>query len=187
MAEMRDYYATPSSLRLRVLRAFERLVPEVFAGSKYVTLDMASSPIWSDDFDRFLQSKATVFSFFLTDAAGQRLGLDALQNVFRWLADDMSGLLDDAPLEARRDLATRLHIGQPVMLGRDGSGPAVLRLALGGVMVSRVAQDPAWGERFDDRVHWVEDRLVSLKRKLEVITANYPTLLHREQTRPAAA
>jgi hypothetical protein len=107
--------------------------------------------------------------------------------VFRWLDKDMSGLLDDAPTEARRDLATRIHIGQPVMLGRDSAGPAVLRLALGGVMVSRVAQDPAWGERFDDRVHWVEDRLVSLKRKLEVITANYPVLLHREQSRPAAA
>jgi hypothetical protein len=177
IAEMREYYGTPSQLRLRVLRAFEHLAPEILSSSSHVELEVSSPPILADDFERVLQSKATVFSFSLLDTDGARLDADALRRVWRWLNVDVSALLPSGSESARRSLAPCLHTGQPVALTQNDTGPAVLRVAIGGVLVTQVAQDPDWGTRFEDRLLRLEDAIDSLRRKLETILRHYPTLI----------
>ena len=173
IAEMREYYSTPSALRLRVLRAFEHLAPEILSSSRCIDVESSCAPILSDDFDRVLQSKATVFSFSILGADGVRLDFEALREVWRWLNVDMSDALSEAPKSERHLLTPSLHTGQPVVLTRDSTGPAVLRCAIGGVMVAQVAQDPDWGTRFEDRLVRLENALQSLKLKVETIARNH--------------
>jgi hypothetical protein len=174
VAEMREYYSTPSQLRLRVLRAFEHLAPEILSSSPNIQVETSSPPILSDDFDRVLQSKATVFSFSLRDADGRRFDAESLRRVWHWLNIDACDLLPDGSASERRTMAACLHTGQPVVLTQDAAGPAVLRIAIGGVLVTQVAQDPDWGTRFEDRLLRLEDAIESLKLKLETIARCYP-------------
>lgn len=176
VAEMREYYGTPSELRLRVLRAFEYLAPGILSSSPHVEVEASSPPILSDDFDRVLQSKATVFSFSLRDADGRRFDVESLREVWRWLNFDASALLPDTMPGERRTLVPCLHTGQPVVLTEESAGPAVLRIAIGGVQVTRVAQDPDWGTRFEDRLARLENAIYSLKLKLETIARYYPMM-----------
>ena len=74
-------------------------------------------------------------------------------------------------------MTVRYHLGQPVDLGRNGKGPAILRIALGGTLVSNVAQDMAYGLRFEDRLDWMERNLVGARDKLAAITENFDRLL----------
>lgn len=178
VAEMREYYATPSQLRLEILRAFERMVPELFQ-SEWLVLDPIE-PIIDEDFDRLLESKTTVFPFAIRCFPSDTLGRTKaeLAHVYRWLNDDCSNLGTGLVAHERRDLARKFHIGQPVALAEDTeNGPAILRVALGGVQITRVAQDQSLGGTFASRLHWLEDQLIALRRKLEVIAANFDTLL----------
>ena len=177
IAEMREYYGTPSQLRLRVLRAFEHLAPEILSTSPHIELEAFSPPILADDFDRVLQSKATVFSFSLRNDDGVRFDVEALRRVWRWLNEDASALLPDAPDSARRSLTPCIHTGQPVVLTSDPTGPAILRVAIGGVLVTQVAQDPDWGTRFEDRLLRLESAIEALELKLETIVRYYSTMV----------
>lgn len=177
IAEMREYYNTPSKIRLQVLREFERAVPEILDNSSSILLGNTVSPVLSEKFDRVLQSKTTVFSFSVTLSSGLRLDTDALRTVWRWLNDDISNLLPNGSTERRRILAPRLHLGQPVTLCKSRTAPAVLRIALGGVLLSSVAHDPTWGQTYQDRVARLHDKIIELKRKLDVIAAHYDELV----------
>lgn len=176
IADMREYYGTPSGLRLRVLRAFEHLAPRILAASPCIAVEPTCAPILSDDFDRVLQSKATVFSFSINDADGRRFDAEALGHIWRWLNVDASALAADAPEIDRRLLAPSVHTGQPVVLTRDSTGPALLRCAIGGVLVSQVAQDPDWGARFEDRLAALENAIRSLTLKIETLARYYPCM-----------
>lgn len=177
IAEVREYYSTPSKLRLQVLRAFERGVPEVLNCSSSISLETTVEPVLSDEFERVLQSKTTVFPFSVTLSNGSRLDTNALKTVWRWLSDDISHFLPRGPTEQRRSLAPQFHLGQPVTLATGAAAPAVLRIALGGVLLSSVAHDLEWGRTYHDRVERLNDRIIELKRKLEVIAAHYDDLL----------
>lgn len=177
IAEMREYYLTPSSLRLQVLRAFEAQAERVLGGAPNLLLESRGAGPADDNARRFLQSKATVFCFAVLDANSEPRQMADLRCVHRWMREDISSLLQDADVEERRALTVRYHLGQPVDLGRNGKGPAILRIALGGTLVSNVAQDMAYGLRFEDRLDWMERNLVGARDKLAAITENFDRLL----------
>jgi hypothetical protein len=190
IAEIRNYYLIPSNLRLNVLRAFEEILPKVFGTSSYIQLIQNGSPIIDDHIDRFLQSKTTVFSFALSKGArdGSVLNFQQLRDVFRWVNFDISSLLPTAAPEIRRSLAPRHHIGQPVLLGsNDLSSQSVLRVALGGVLVARIASDIHYGATLERRIDWLEDQLISLKRKIETVTRQFDEIKRAEEPREVAA
>lgn len=177
IAEIRDYYSTPSRLRFQVLRAFESAVPDILGDSPTITLDEISEPVVGDDIERLLQSKKTVFPFFVKHHDGTLMNYDELRKLWQWLNTDLSSTLGNNVSSAvRRDLAPRLHIGQPVRLGVEKNSPAVLRVALGGVLLTHIAQDPEWGETYEDREGSMADRLVALKRKIEAISEHFSVL-----------
>lgn len=190
LAEIRNYYLTPSNLRLTVLRAFEDILPKVFGPSSHIQLMQGGSRLIDDHDDRFLQSKTTVFSFALRKGARGPilLNLQQLRDVFRWVNFDVSGFLPAAAPETRRSLAPRHHIGQPVLIGVDDlSGPSVLRVALGGVLTARIAADIGCGATLEDRINWLEDQLISLKRKIETVTGHFDEIKGAEKSREIAA
>lgn len=178
IGEMRDYYAVPSVLRLRVLREFERLVPVVFSGSPVIQLDAVSPPIISDDYERLLQSKATVFSFRVWDQQRQRFfSVTELRSIFEWMDADLSYRLTQTSTEARRALAATLQIGQPVRLGGSVQDDvAVLRIANGGVLISAVAENVQLGAVLGQRLGWMEDQLLKAKRKIETCADHFAEL-----------
>ena len=173
LAEMREYYGTPSQLRLRVLRAFEHLAPRILSSSACIDVEPTSAPILSDDFARVLQSKATVFSFSVKGPDGRRFDAEALREIWCWLNEDVSDRLGEAPERERLALAASVHTGQPVAVTRESTGPALLRCAIGGVLVAEVAQDPDWGARLEDRLAGLESAIESLKLKIEIIARHH--------------
>lgn len=189
LSEIRDYYATPSQLRLRVLRTFEALVPEIISGSPFIDFDTVDPLVISDDTERLLESKTTVFPFTVKrpDSDHGHYNKAELTRIYHWLNDDCSALAGELDPTDRRDLAPKFHIGQPVAIGRDSSdGPAVLRIALGGVLLSEIAQNLARGDTIEQRFEWLEDQLIAFRRKLEVLAANYPVLAAEESSRQGA-
>ena len=183
LAEIRNYYSTPSSLRLKVLRAFETIFPTVFGSSPYIQIQQDATPVLDDRAERFLQSKTTVFSFSLrrNPYGSACLNHQQLSDIFRWLNFDISDHLPDAGPEIRRSLAPRHHIGQPVAIGGAGpSGASVLRIAIGSVLIAKIASDIRCGLLLEQRVNWLEDQLISLKRKIETLTAYYPEIRKSE-------
>lgn len=185
LAEIRNYYLTPSNLRLTVLRAFEDILPKVFSSSSYIQLIQNGPHIIDDHVDRFLQSKTTVFSFGLKKDVHDPtlLSLGQLRDVFRWVNFDISGFLPAAAPEIRRSLAPRHHIGQPVLIGSNGcSGQSVLRVALGGVLIARIAADTCYGPTLEHRINWLEDHLISLKRKIETVASHFDEIKRAEKS-----
>lgn len=177
VAEIRDYYSTPSKLRFQVLRSFESAVPDIFRDSDTLELDEISEPIIGDDVERLLQSKKTVFPFFVNHQNGRRMNYDELRLVWEWLNRDLSKTAGQSlPAALRRDLAPLLHIGQPVRLGNDIDSPAILRVALGGVLLTQIAQDLSWGDTYESREGRMIDRLIALKRKIEAIATHFDIL-----------
>jgi hypothetical protein len=65
-------------------------------------------------------------------------------------------------------MSRQFHLGQPVDLGPAGS---VLRVALGGELITRVAMDPSLGESLDERLEWLHEQLYSLRQKIECLAA----------------
>lgn len=181
LAEIREYYATPSRLRLQVLRAFEHAVPDVLGSSSCIRMDEISEPVLGDEVERLLQSKTTVFSFFVLRRNGEALGYEALRKIWRWLNLDMSAYADAAKTSSSsRDLAPCMQIGQPVRLGSGDGAAAVLRVALGGALLTHVAQDPNWGGTYEQREARMIDSLILLKRKIEAIVNHFDHLVEQE-------
>jgi hypothetical protein len=113
-----------------------------------------------------LESKTTVFGFWVTPpGARQPLGKAELKQMHAELATDLAAThrsLDPAIV------SREFHLGQPVDLGPAGS---VLRVALGGELITRVATDARLGEALDDRLDWFGDQLVGLREKIECLAS----------------
>jgi hypothetical protein len=166
LAEIDAYYKVPSDARLRVLRFFEAEVPRIFGGSGVIRLLPVFAPVYDDTAERLLESKTTVFGFWVTPPGAQRsLGKADLKWMHAELTTDCSRKYPGMePTIMRREY----HLGQPVDLGPGG---AVLRVALGGELITRVATDRTLDESLDDRLAWLHSQLMGLRQKIECLAA----------------
>ena len=73
----------------------------------------------------------------------------------------------------REVLSRQFHIGQPVDLGRAGS---ILRVAIGGPLITRVATDLTIGASFADRLTWLRRQIYALRRKIECLAMRYAAI-----------
>jgi hypothetical protein len=166
IAEIEAYYQVPNDARLRVLRFFETEVPRIFGESERIRMLPVFPPIYDDFAERLLESKTTVFGFWVTPPGTQRsLGKAELRQMHVDLATDVAA--KHASLDPRI-VGREYHVGQPVDLGAAG---CVLRVALGGCLITRVATDTSIGDSLDDRLRWLERQLTGLRQKVECLAA----------------
>jgi hypothetical protein len=166
LAEIEAYYEAPDEARLRVLRFFETEAPRIIGDSDVIRLLPVFPPLYDDTSKRLLESKTTVFGFWVTPPGMEKpLDKAELKRIHEELAIEMSdtGLLLD--LEST---SGTFHIGQPVELGQAG---CVLRVALGGELITRIAAEPALGATLDDRLEWLRQQLFGLRQKIEMLAA----------------
>jgi hypothetical protein len=96
--------------------------------------------------------------------------LTTLRHLHAWLYRDCSGLVPAVAQADRQALASRYHVGQPIILGTAGDTPIVgLRLALGAPLVLRLATDTTIGGNLQDRLGWLDNQLQALHRKIDVL------------------
>ena len=181
LAEIATYYKADPHARLQVLRHFESELPRILTASPYITLLDESEPLHSNEAERLLESKRTVFSFAVSDDNGRRLGITELKSLVNLLNKDMS---DAWPLTLNTEeklLSSKcFHIGQPVIIGDESySDPlSVVRVALGGRLISDVATGalPLEGDSLEARLDWMSRQLHDLRRKIDLI-ARHATVL----------
>ena len=175
-AQIDAYYGVPGHARLRVLRVFEAEAPRILGASKIIRLLPTFPPLLNNTEERLLQSKTTVFGFWVTPP-GRAMPLNKaeLWELHAELNTDRSVTNDGSH---RRILEPMYHVGQPVDLGRAGH---VLRVALGGELIVRVAIDESLGQSFEQRLAWLGGQLTGLRRKIECLVD------HRFAAEPVAA
>lgn len=178
LAEIIRYYHTPSQLRYEVMYWFRKLAPKALDKSKYITLiGEDESEKYTDE--RLLQSNTTVFFFTLGDE--ELFNKDQLYDVFKWLNYDLSEALEHLPLMERKGLEYKFQIGQPVTLMKNEHEEiSVLRVAIGGVMISDFAIDLKYGRTLNQRMTFMEHQLEFLTNKLNIITENFEQLSHSD-------
>lgn len=176
IAEMDAYYHVPSELRLQVLRFFERELPKIFGRSNVLRLLPVFPPLYDDSSHRLLESKTTVFGFWVTPP-GARSPLDKAE--LKRLHFDLASTDPVSRSNSEREILSRqFHVGQPVDLGRAGS---ILRVAIGGPLITRVATDLTIGKSFDARLDWLHKQIHALRRKIECLaTSRMPVLATNE-------
>jgi hypothetical protein len=168
IAEIEAYYNVPNDARLRVLRFFESEVPQVFGASHCIRLLPVFPPLYDDASDRLLESKTTVFSFWVTPPGRRNsLGKSELKRLHAELAADVSAIYCNTDSIICRE---KYHIGQPVDLGQAG---CVLRVALGGTLITRVSTDTSIGESLDARLDWLGNQLRGLRQKIECLATTF--------------
>ncbi len=168
IAEMAAYYRVPSDLRLRVLRFFEVEVPQILGGSSVIRLLPVFPPMYDDSSHRLLESKTTVFGFWVASpGAHQPLGKAGLKQLHFDLATDLS---NEWGRSEREIMSQLFHLGQPVDLGQAGS---ILRVALGGELITRVATETSIGQSFDARLDWLREQLWALRKKIECLAMRH--------------
>jgi hypothetical protein len=166
LAEIEAYYDVPDSARLRVLRFFESEVPRVLGGGEIIRLLPIFPPVYDDMAERLLESKTTVFGFWVTPPGARRpLGKAELKQMHADLASDLE--MAHPGLDALT-MSREFHLGQPVDLGPAG---CVLRVALGGELITRVATDTTLGQSLDARLNWLRDQLIGLRSKVECLAS----------------
>jgi selenocysteine lyase/cysteine desulfurase len=166
LAEIEAYYDAPNDARLRVLRYFEAEAPRILGDSKIIRLLPVFPPVYDDTAERLLESKTTVFGFWVTPPGDHRpLGKTDLKQMHAELTTDCSTRY---PALDRAIMRRQYHLGQPVDLGSAGS---VLRVALGGELITRVATDTRLGKSLPDRLAWLGNELVGLRQKIECLAA----------------
>jgi hypothetical protein len=166
LAEIEAYYKAPDEARLRVLRFFEAEAPRILGESDVIRLLPVFPPVYDDTSERLLESKTTVFGFWVTPPGTQRpLDKTELKRIHEELTIDLSstGLMIDLEIMSRM-----FHIGQPVELGQAG---CVLRIALGGELITRVATNAALGGNLDERLEWLRRQLLGLRQKIECLAS----------------
>ena len=164
LAEIDAYYAAPSNARLAVLRSFEAEAPRILAESDCIRLLPVFPPVYDDTAERLLESKTTVFGFWVTPPnRRQPLGKQELKRLHAELTTDLGG---DQPDGHGEILARKYHVGQPVDLGPAG---CVLRVALGGELITRVATDYRLGAKLSARLDWLGEQLHGLREKIEFL------------------
>jgi hypothetical protein len=168
IAEMDAYYRVPNDLRLRVLRFFEVEVPRILGRSSVVRLLPVFPPLYDDSSHRLLESKTTVFGFWVTPPGmRQPLGKADLTQLLFDLTSDLSTACGEAE---RETMSRQFHVGQPVDLGQAGF---VLRVALGGELITRVATETSIGPSFDARLNWLRKQLSALRQKIECLAKRH--------------
>jgi hypothetical protein len=166
LAEIEAYYNVPDSARLSILRYFESQVPQILGRSNVIRLLPVFPPVYDDMAERLLESKTTVFGFWVTSpGARQPLGKAELKQMHAELATDMARAHPQMDPEI---LSRTFHVGQPVDLGLAGF---VLRVALGGELITRVATDVSLGLSLDERLNWLRAQLIGLRQKVELLAA----------------
>jgi hypothetical protein len=179
MEEMQAYYETPSWARYRVLRSFEAQAPIILGRSRLLQLINVPVPILSDEVERLLESKTTVFSFRVSARTGAQLDQATLKRWVRWMNRDISSLAPaDTPAPVRDAVSTCFQLGQAVHVGEQQSGEHdhVIRVAIGGTLITDVAVDTALGATLDARLGWLERKLEQLRTKIEFIAEHEPAM-----------
>ena len=180
---MDQYYALAPGVRLKILKGFERVVPELLGSSPYVTMVEVEPPTYSDHQHRILEANQTVFPFFLhpPGAARDHFGVDQLRRVFHWLNVDLRPILEQVQGGDATVLSTCFHLGQPVLLSPQAD-LAVLRVAMGAPLMRHLGLDPGLGDTVESRLDWVKTGLRALTRKLELIVDHFDTLASQENS-----
>lgn len=170
MADIEGYYEVPNDARLHVLRFFETEVPRILGESERIRMLPVFPPVYDDSVERLLESKTTVFGFWVTPPGTQRpLGKAELRQMHVDLATDLAA--KHAGLDPRI-MGREFHLGQPVDLGAAG---CVLRVALGGCLITRVASDTSIGDSLTERLRWLERQLLGLRQKVECLASLHGT------------
>ena len=169
LAEMDAYYAVEPAARLHVLRAFEQIAPSVLGSSPRLRVDPVDPPVISDEAERVLESKSTVFSFALATSGGKGLTREELVDVHAQLYREVDGGHVQLSAAERAVLRRKIHIGQPVAVGEGPVPAAVLRVAIGGCQIVDTATDAALGDTLEERVAVLESDLVATRDKLSCL------------------
>ena len=176
LAEIDAYYAIAPERRYEVLRFFEKVVVRVFSTCEYMRFEALPPPISDDGETPLLESKQTVFSFYVrAPHSGRELEMSALRRVFSWLNRDLSRLPLDLSEEARGVLKARFHLGQPVATSRDGER-GLLRIALGAALLVDLAGPCDGADGRDDRLEVFERQLTRLRAKLGLIVDHFDAI-----------
>jgi hypothetical protein len=145
--EMERFAAIPAAIRARIVGELAHLVAESLGrASRIVPLADGRARGRTAGLPRSWDRTPTLFPFLALAPGSSGVPLpmspDGTRQVHRLLNVDLcrrAGARVSA--EDRRVLATPCHLGQPVILPRDGESPlAVLRLAIGAPMVSNIAE-----------------------------------------------
>lgn len=188
LEEISAYYATPDSARYRILRYFESQAPIILGRSPLLELINPPIPILDDVFERLLESKTTVFSFRVktSQQCGYHLDQPALERWVRWMNKDISMVLpcetSDLILKAA---STCFQLGQAVHIGEKQTGEHdyVIRIAIGGLLITQIATDKSIGQNLDARLAWLEENLELLRLKFEFIAKNESLLIDTEKSK----
>ncbi len=178
LVEIEAYYAVPESTRNQVLIGFESEVSRILGASNVI--DMLPTDAWRiDDDDRPLESRTTVFGFWVKPpGAREPLSKSDLIQIHRNLNTDVS---ERFPQLDRNVAARCFHIGQPVNLGSAGH---ILRVAIGGELVVRVATDETLGGSLDQRLTWLSRQIMNLRLKLECLVGAESTVAAATTSQP---
>ncbi|QDU45686.1 hypothetical protein Mal52_41810 [Symmachiella dynata] len=164
LAEIDAYYAVPELTRDWVLNCFETQAPQILGASSVFKLLPTTPAPHDEEVDRPLEARTTVVGFWITPP-GERNALEKtdLARLHHNLNRDISLLYPDWDTEVTSQC---FHIGQPVNLGTAGY---ILRVAIGGELVVRVATDARLGRTFDQRLTWLQQQIMNLRRKVECL------------------
>ena len=108
-------------------------------------------------------------------ATGERLPHASLGRLHALMRRDLSASEWDVTDEERIALGRRVLLGQPVRIGGDADGPAVLRIALGGGLIVRCSVVAQGGRTFAERLQTMESEIRATRAKLLTL------LRHRAQ------
>ena len=148
------------------------MIPRVLGESPNVTMFSVAPPALGDQPERLLESKTTVFPFYVHRVGAtlsEAFEKGALTRMFRWVNVDVSHLLPNEDAELLRRV---YHIGQPVLVSPARSR-SMLRVALGGPLIVRLVTDRSLGATLLDRMNWLEQQVAGLRRKLEILAQNF--------------
>jgi len=166
LAEMEAYYDVPETLRDTALQFFERETPLVLGESPVIDMLPNRETLFADAANRGLESRTTVFGFWVKPPGRNRpLEKAELSQLHAQLNRDISADYPDCDADVT---ASCFHLGQPVNLGAGG---VVLRIAIGGELIVRVATDRDLGDSFLDRLSWLKWQMVGLRKKLELLVS----------------
>ncbi len=176
MAEIDAYYEIESADRMRVLREFEPIVSRTLLQSEWVTRFNIAPPMPIEE-SRLLESNTTVISFAVSRQANSQeyFGSNELRTIYHWLNQDMSYAFDNLEGEDATAIENCFQIGQPVLMSSQ-ENLSILRVALGSAMIVTMIGNNTFGPNFDGRMLWFEHQFEYLRRKLELLAANYDRL-----------
>lgn len=155
LTEIEAYHAVDVRLRAGVYHTFAGAVHEVVGPAENLVLDGPLPPVHS--LVTGLGAYPSVYGFQVRGPSGP-LGAPALKR--------LHALLDTDRGSVHPALGGAFHLGQPVLLGPPRpDAPAVLRLALGGRLVTDLAPTPDCGGR------WMRSAMEQIRLKIDTILA----------------